>query len=91
MPDVEPFQAAGTMDMALLAWTGVGRDAASPRTRTTRGPRAGLRCGLLGGLSPLACLVLAADAGAQVTRSPFICGHTWSFHIATASLSRSIA
>ena len=39
----------------------------------------------------LACLVLEADEGAQVTRSPFICGHTSAFHTATASSSRSIA
>jgi hypothetical protein len=90
MPDVEPFQAAGTMDMALLAWTGVGREAASPRTRTTgRAPRR-TQVRPFGRPQPLACLV-EADAGAQVARSPFICGHTWSFHIAMASLSRSIA
>jgi hypothetical protein len=29
MPDVEPFQADGSIDMAMLAWTGVGREAAS--------------------------------------------------------------
>src|ERR1700746_2523367 len=40
---------------------------------------------------PLACLVLAADEGAQVARRAFISGHTWSFHTATASSSRSIA
>ena len=40
---------------------------------------------------PLACLVLEADVGAQVARRAFISGHTWSFHTATASSSRSIA
>src|ERR1700745_1215819 len=40
---------------------------------------------------PLACLVLDADVGAQVARRAFISGHTWSFHTATASSSRSIA
>ena len=40
---------------------------------------------------PLACLVLEADVGAQVARGPFISGHTWSFHTATAASSRSMA
>ena len=40
---------------------------------------------------PLTCLVLEADEGAQVARRAFISGHTWSFHTATASSSRSIA
>src|SRR2546427_12623123 len=40
---------------------------------------------------PLACLVLEADEGAQVTSGAFISGHTWSFHTATASSPRSSA
>src|SRR5690242_11823808 len=40
---------------------------------------------------PLACLVREADEGAQVPRRAFISGHTWSFHMMTASSSRSIA
>ena len=34
---------------------------------------------------------LEADVGAQVARGPFISGHTWSFHTATAASSRSMA
>src|SRR5579859_3553786 len=40
---------------------------------------------------PLACLVLEAEVGAQVASGPFISGHTWSFHTAMASSSRSSA
>jgi hypothetical protein len=40
---------------------------------------------------PLARLILEADVGAQVARSAFVSGHTWSFHTATASSSRSSA
>jgi len=29
MPDVDPFQADGSIDMALLAWAGIGREATS--------------------------------------------------------------
>src|SRR6266576_730619 len=36
-------------------------------------------------------LALAAAVGAQVARHSFISGHTWSFHTATASSSRSSA
>src|SRR6516225_6213508 len=56
------------------------------RPRPPRGPGASLRRP-----QPLACLVLEADEGVQVTRRPFISGHTSAFHTATAASSRSMA
>jgi hypothetical protein len=62
--------------------------AADPDYRAGAAPGPGAA---FGRPQPLACLVLEAEVGAQVARGAFISGHTWSFHTATASSSRSIA
>jgi hypothetical protein len=83
---------SGSFSLALSLW-----GPSNSLTRSARAAHQHHRPGPLGTgaalrrAQPLACLVLGADAGAEVAHNTFISDHTSAFHTATASSSRSNA